>query len=487
MKIIKKLFVVALTFMLSFCMINIVSAEDATTGSITVSGTTEGKTYEVYKIFDLTYSGTNVAYTIDSDWINFFATEEGSKYIVANDSTGKLNQITIESETKYINITDDNVSEFTQAALDFLAKNSIDADETEVAEDTTIVFEGLDLGYYLVYPQGATDIKEGYSSIASITSTLPNAEVVIKATYPTIEKEVNTHTFNVGEYAEFTITGVVPDTTGYTSYTYQINDTWTAGLELDTTNVAFTIIIGGTTITDVTPVYNSTNTGFTLTFDMTNYQEQVGETITVTYKLKVTEDAINSTTTQNSATLTYNNNPKDLTQTTTTPPVVEKVYSSKIIVTKVAGENHTIKLAGAKFVLANEEGEYYQAVLDDNNNLIEVKWVELIEDATELTTTEDGIITFEGLKDGNYNLLETKAPEGYNKLTGPVAVTVAGSTDTDSNPIPVVTETTVENNTGIALPSTGGIGTTLFIVIGSLLTIASAIILITNKRMSKEF
>lgn len=492
MKNIKKIIMVLLVAVLSLCGLSNVSA--AGNGSITVNNAVNGKTYEIYKIFDLTYSGTEtkkVAYTIDSDWEAFFK-GEGASYIVS-ENTGSLNPITVKAEgntneTKYINITEDNVAEFTQKALAYAA-NLTENDGSQVAAGETVEFTNLDLGYYLVYPQGATDIKDGYASICSITSTLPNAEVNVKAKDPEITKDVNEHSFDVGEYAQFTIIGQVPNTTGFDKYDYIISDTWTAGLELDETKVNFTVTIDGTEV-DVEPVYSEN--GFTLTFDMTDYQEKVGKEIKVTYQLKITEDAINSDTTQNSATLTYSNNPKDDESKTTTPPQIEKVYSSKIVVTKVDGTNNEVKLAGATFILKGAEG-YYQAVMD-REKLVEVKWVEKEANATPYTTDETGEITFEGLKNGKYELIETEAPAGYNKLPESVKVTVSGSYNKDEatgenildEPIPVVTNTTVLNYTGTRLPSTGGVGTTLFIVVGSLLMIGSLLVLITNKRMSKE-
>lgn len=499
MKTIKSLLTIALTFVLSFFMMNTVSAE-TNTGSIVVNGTTATKTYEIYKIFDLTYSGSNVAYTIDTDWEAFF-TGAGASYIVDTNS-GDLNPITIGNTTRYMNITNDNIEEFTQKALTYVASLPEDKiDASKVATGETVTFDNLALGYYLVYPQGATEILPGNGTICSITSTVPDATVNIKATYPTIEKEVNEHSFNVGEYATFTITGTVPDTTGFTTYTYQINDTWTAGLQLVEEQVNFTVTIGGKTITNVTPVYNQAKNGFTLTFDMTDYQSgdySVGDEIVVTYRLQVTEDAIDSTTTQNSATLTYSNNPKDSESKTTTPEEIEKVYSSKILVTKVDGEDNTITLAGAKFALKNSEGKYYYLHLGLDENfgwsLLEVIWKDTLEEATVFTTNEDGVLTyadiiigFEGLKDGDYQLIETEAPQGYNKLTGPIDVTIDGTTDDNDNPIPVSQELTVENNTGVELPSTGGLGTTLFITIGALLAVMAAVVLVTNKRMAKEY
>ena len=494
MKKIKSIVLGLLTLILSFCFINNIFAQ--TKGSIVVNGTKEDKIYEIYKIFNLTYSGNKVAYTIDSDFKTFFE-NEGIEYLVST-NTGSLNRITVDSQTKYINITEDNIEKFTKDMLEYVSKNKMSADKILTANTSTLTFENLDLGYYLVYPRGATNILDGNVSICSITSTLPNAEVNIKADYPTIDKEVDDQNAEVGQLVEFTITGLVPDTTGYTTYTYKIQDTMTSGLELDESVVDFKVkFVDDTTDKEteieIKPIYN--NNGFTLTFDMTDYQDYVGQTIVVTYKARVTEEAVNSTTTKNSATLTYSNDPKENTTTTTTPIEVP-VYSSQINVTKVDASDNTIKLSGASFVLKNSKGLYYQAKDIDGNiitnttstsNVVLVSWVESLEQATVLVTDSTGIITFEGIENGIYNLIEIEAPEGYNKLTGPVEIKV-GYNDEGTNLINEADSHNeiVENNSGTALPSTGGIGTKIFIIVGSLLVLLSSIILITNKRISKE-
>ena len=490
MKNIKRIISALLTFILSFTMINVAFAENS--GSIVINGTTEGKTYEIYKIFDLTYSGTKVAYTIDEDWVNFFNEGDGSQYIVTTD-TGNLNQISVGDATKYINITDDNIAEFTKYALVYATTLS-GSDGNKISDSSgSVTFNDLELGYYLVYPQGATDITTGNSTICSITSTMPNAEVNIKATYPSITKTVDDQNAEVGQLVTFTITGQVPDTTGYETYSYIVNDIMSAGLELDSSVADFNVTFGESVI-DVNPIYE--NNGFTLTFDMTKYQEYVGNVITITYKIRVTEDAVNSDTTKNSATLTYSNNPKDLTSTATTPPVEIPVYTSEVNVIKVDGTDETIKLAGASFVIKNAEGLYYQALnadkkiitnLTTTEGVVDVNWAENEEEATLLVTDEIGIITFKGIENGTYYLVEVEAPVGYNKLTSPVTIKV-GYTDeegTNLGNVAVSHIETVQNNSGISLPTTGGIGTTIFIIAGSLLMLVSIVLLITSKKETK--
>lgn len=495
MKKAKKIFALLIVVALAITMSIAAFAAPATKGSITVNNTVAGKTYDVYKIFDLTYSdGTPkaVAYTIDSDWVAFF-NGAGSQYIVdADTDPASLNPIVVNGVTKYINITEANKSQFAQDALEYAAAKTPDA--SQVAVGDSVVFEGLELGYYLVYPEGAADIKDTYASICSLTSTVPDATVNVKADYPTIDKVVDDSNVEVGQEVTFTITGKVPDTTGYEHYTYIISDTMSSGLLFTEETAGFKVMFGDTDVTaDVAPVIE--NNGFTLTYDMTQYQDYVGQTITITYKAVVTEEAVNSDTTENSATLEYSNDPKDETSTSVTPPVIVKVHSSMITVNKVDANDTNIPLAGAKFVLMNSEGKYYQAMKDgviitnvaSTTGLTDVNWVDSIDDATVLVTGEDGKIEFIGIENGDYSLVEIEAPEGYNKLTSPVNVKVGYNEEGTA----IVEKGTnhveqVKNNSGNELPETGGIGTMLFVIFGGLAVLAAGIFLVTNRRMSKE-
>ena len=321
---------------------------------------------------------------------------------------------------------------------------------------------------------------------------IPSATVNIKADYPVIDKVVDDSNADVGQIVTFTLTGLVPDTTGYTNYIYKLDDTMTEGLLFNSEIADFKVLFGTEEI-KVTPTYNSN--GFTLTFDMTQYQEYKEEIITITYNAKVTEKAVNSTTTKNSVTLTYSNNPKEDTTVTTTPIEVP-VYSSEITVIKVDAKDNERKLEGAVFAIKNSEGKYYQAKdsegniitsVENTSNVDLVSWVDKLEEATKLVTGESGTIVFEGIENGTYYLVEIEAPDGYNKLTGEVTIKVGYNKEgTNLETVAVSHTEIVENNTGKVLPQTGGAGTKLFIMLGTILTIGSATLLIVNKRMKKE-
>lgn len=483
MKRLRKLLTAVLAALSVLC---IHTAVFAAGGSITVNGTTEGKTYDIYKIFDLTQgSGSAVAYTVDSDWENFFFNGgPGSSYLTTTSTPG-LNTLTYNGTTYYINITDSNVAAFAQKALSYAASKPSDA--SKVADNTgTVKFENLDLGYYLVYPQGATDINTGagYASISSLTSTTPNGTVNVKATYPTIDKTVDNPDVQVGQTVTYTIKGKVPDTTGYTAYQYVVKDTMSTGLTFDSTTANFSVKFGNAPIS-VAPVYASN--GFTLTFDMTQYQAYKGQEITVTYSAVVNKDAV-VTLTKNKATLTYSNDPGDSSHTETTPPIEKEVYTSKIVVDKYDANNPGQKLSGASFILVKKSGGSetfykYDAGTD------KVSWVANQNDATVKTTDNAGATEFIGLSDGEYYLRETVAPAGYNLLDHDVKVTITHTTTNVGGTvfnIGVSQKSEIPNKTGTTLPGTGGIGTTLFYVFGSALLLGAAVVLVTRRRMKKE-
>lgn len=488
------------------------------TPKIIINNVVAGETYNAYKIFDLTHSGNAVAYTIDDEWAAFFS-NKGAKYIVnngcsntnyatkeacedAHETWSDLNQIIVGGAIKYMNITEANKANFAQDALEYTSGLTADGSTTpaEGATSAEISGENIKLGYYLVY-NGGIKTKGEWTTLAALDSAMPTATVVPKATFPTISKNVDDHHVEVGQHVTFTIEGTVPDTTGYTKYDYIVTDTMTNGLTFDGLDT-IEVKIGESTVTGYAK--NEVSGGFKLTFDMVEYAAKTGKPIVITYTATVNKEAVLNTSV-NTVTLDYSHNPKntdDHKQTTDT----ESLYSYEVDVNKYDdkcanneenSEGKICKLANAKFVLKKKDGEvvyYYQAFANGEkktllNNVSEtslvtrVNWTTNKEKATVLVTDNNGSAVFKGVEAGTYYLEETEAPAGYNKLTSDIKVVV---TPVTGNSAPAAAVADVPNVTGTELPTTGALGTKIFITLGAITALGAAVVLVANKRMANE-
>ena len=337
----------------------------------------------------------------------------------------------------------------------------------------------------------ASDLELGYYFVAGTSGTVcelvtaKDVSIKDKNETPEIVKTVDDadKTVEVGQVLTYTITGKVPSTKGYTEYKYEVADTMSAGL---TFNNDVSVTINGVDVTADTTI-NDTANGFTVSIDMMDYQDMIDKDVVITYTATVNEGAIQRDKENNTATLTYSNNPSDKTSTDTSTTEVD-VYSFNIVIDKYKTGSEETKLENAKFVLKNAEGKYYKY----DAAAKKVEWVADKADATEVTTSATGEASFEGLEAGTYYLEETAAPNGYNPLAGDIEVVI---TDKDtatvdgnaSNPATHLSLTAkVANSSGTILPETGGIGTMIFIVVGALAVLGAGIFLVTNKRMSKE-
>ena len=465
-----------LAILLVFAMTATAYAADGSsmgqTGTITVENPIGGQNYTAYKIFDVTYNGESYAYTLpfDSQWyttVSAFAATEGSGLT--------LTKATDESQGLIYVVTIDNTA-FHAASFAAALKSAQEGKTGSPLSGEKPTAENLELGYYFV--------SSTNGALCNLTTTDPTANIYDKNDIP-FEKTDNAADVEVGQTVNYTITGKVPDTTGFTTYTYRISDTMSDGL---TFNSDVTVSVDGTVLTEnftLTPTSN----GFTLDISVMELQSFVAKTITVTYSATVNENAI-AQVEINRATLTYSNDPTDEEAFTTTPPDEESVFSAAILINKVNEQDE--KLANAKFVLYKEvpQGEstekhyyFYNAETES------VSWIPLsdselrdaLKDAsiTQVITDEDGSASFGGLANGTYYLLETEAPDGYNRLTDSVSVTINNTEQVQT--LSVTAE--VENKTGSVLPETGGMGTSLFYGCGIFLVGLAAVLLIARKRL----
>ena len=483
MKHARKLTSLLLALVMVFALAVTVAADD--TGSITVNNPVANQEYKAYKIFDVVYDTAkeHYSYTIDGgdskspwyDTVSAYATTEANGL--------KLTQV--EGTNTYVVTT---TSDFSPADFAVALKAAVGekaGTELTAQTDGTASVSGLPLGYYFV--------TSASGALCNLTTTDPNAKIYDKTDVP-FEKKDDKVSAEVGETVNYTIKGKVPDHTGFNTYTYKITDTMSVGL---TFKKDVKVTVGTTDVTAACTInYDVDNNAnkFTVSIPVKDSTiGAIGDEILVTYSALVNENAVVQIS-KNSATLTYSNNPSTGDETTTNP-VEETVYTSKIAIVKVETDNENKKLPDAKFVL------YKKAPTETDPNAIQyykkwantdttkaVSWVNNIAEATEVTTDKDGAASFEGLADGTYYLVETKAPAGYNQLDKPVKVEVHdGEHNTPvTSATQLIVNATVKNQAGTLLPSTGGMGTTIFYVLGAVLVVGAGVLLVTKKRMSQS-
>lgn len=474
------------------------------TGSITIENAVTNQTYKIYRILNLEYHADTKAYryTANGAWEGFIRNENNSfkldektdavTWINSNpENNGTAIQYIANSAGTYAKYTPNNVRE----------------DGSAKANGITLTFSNLPLGWYLV----VSDLNNG--AMCSIGTTDPNAVIREKNSKPTIEKEVYegdtlgySNDAGIGDTVKFQTRIHVTDGN---PTNYVLHDTMAKGLDFNEKSVTVLLVrdpkTGGSNyggyLTPGTDYELVTSTSDTCTFEIKFRKDlKPYDYIQVDYSATVTADAVIGTAgNDNKAVLTYGNN------STTTESSTTKTYVWEMGVRKFAnlgGDDTNHALADAEFQLYKKDGDtqkYAKFVETSTTSVYKLTgWTNNATEAIKVKTPASGNITFEGLDAGTYYLEETKAPVGYNKLTAPITVVI------DRGTLPTVASQTisytvkygdttaddhvvrVENKAGTVLPSTGGMGTTLFYVIGGGLMVAAIVLLVTKKRMENK-
>lgn len=473
------------------------ATSQSTTGSITVQNAVKGATYTAYRIFDATANGDAVSYTIPDG-----KTYDGIEtYFTLNTNGGKT----------YVQLK----SGADKAGLfNWLKGKGVNAGEVTCGDGNDITFSGLPYGYY--YIKSSLDTGSGLAT--AITLNDSNVKAQEKNVVPgwgdgtkTVATADGDDTFSIGETIPYKVTfeeaynfyieTSAGKSTAHKIYNYVLEDTMPAAVTLD--KQSFKVTVNGSDINEDA----STNNNYTLDVDDTNH------TFKVTIPWAATQDADNddffyhdapaeivvtyngvltSTANLGSVKNQKNNNKAEFkyNDEISTGEKEKEVYSGKITIDKVEavkpGETPK-KLEGAKFVVidkadkAAEDVKYlkYDATANDNKGAF--SWVDALANATVYTTDVNGAAEISGLAAGTYYLLEIEAPQGYNVLTAAQPVTLTKGEDVEKGDLLLVTSQ-VANNKGTILPSTGGMGTVAFAVVGLIVMAGAAITLIIKKR-----
>lgn len=410
----------------------------------------------------------------------------------------------------------------------------------------------LDKGYYLIV-DSTTDGQTVYNpAVLAITSDI---EIEDKTDVPTLEKKVQENKksvtgeygngfndvadYNIGDEVPFHLIGSVPDMSQYETYTYKFTDTFDKGFgAVDTSNVKVYLsndkkldLEGESVDTDITSYFSGTNGSIQYTAATEAQGETAGTKATLTVSTKDLKKAATYSKSQpqyvivsytaklnakaeiglpgnvNEAYLTYSNKPDQSGQgenqpTGNTPEDKVIVFTYGLDVTKVDSKNTETKLKDAEFKLKNSDGKW--ATITDGKV---TGWADAEPQGSILKSGEDGKFKVEGLDDGNYTLVETKAPAGYNLPADGFSVTLKATTANDQtwdgtantaltdlavkvgqtngtgNVDTGLGAITIKNTQGSSLPSTGGMGTVLLYVAGiAVFVLAGATLVMALRR-----
>lgn len=456
MEKLRKILTLVLTLALGIALISPVSA-----ATITVNGTIKGQTYNAYKIFDVTRAGDSYAYSIDksNDWfevVENYATAKGTITLTQVGDTSKY----------VVDASKVDAADFAAYLNDYKADKKIAA--TEEGNGESIDLSLAEAGYYFV--------DSSLGALCILHTAADTQTVNEKNSVPTISKDVDKTSASVNEEVTFTLSLIAG---GKADTSYIVHDTMSEGLTLKADT--FTIKVGDSVVAPEnyeikTANLADANCTFEIVFKESYTATLAKDTeITITYKALINDKAVKPSEVENKVQVQYGN--------TYSPEDSVKVYNFDFDVIKVNGNNE--QLQGARFKL-------YDALTGGNEILLVADSYELAdgtvvnyyrpaqEGERPVEFIEAGTVSIKGLAIDKYYLEEILAPEGYNQLVARVEVDLQNDrTIEKQQPVNVV------NTTGAQLPHTGGMGTVLFVTIGSVMVMGFGVLLVTKLRMSK--
>lgn len=517
----KKTLALLLAIVMIFALAAPVMADTttATTGSITIENAVPGQTYKLYRMFDLESYNTatnSFVYTVAPGWEDFYQISGVAAYLEYVESGDKL-------YVKWIAEADADTEAFAKLAREFVTNQRISYSDNcpepcaeKTADGDTVVFDNLPLGYYLV--------DSSLGLLCSLNTTKPDATVIEKNSAPTIAKKVfdgenwvDSISAMPGEELNFKIEVTV----GKGAQEYKIHDWMDPGLKLGEIK---SVKVNGTTVperyykltTDQNKLCETCKkaaSAFEIrfidaTWDTASNQDlslkvKPGDVITVEYTAICNLDNDEA---KNHVYLSYGDDQK-------TPEDDVIVKNFGFILIKWDGRYAIEKanldsalLLTAQFKLTDADGEIISFVKPDQDEIDSCwgdqrengyetlrysVWNESVnaeEEKTDIITA--GWAEISGLKAGTYYLEEIAAPENFNKIEGKMTLIIDndGNVTLDGNAPSEALEGSlvVINNGGAELPSTGGIGTTIFYIVGGLLMVGAAVVLVTRKKVSAD-
>ncbi len=518
----KKLLAFVLAMMLVLSMASIAVAEETTTTTkYTITAPDNGHTYEILQIFEGDLSGDTLS---NVTWgKNGKGYLENSVTKVPDDVLDALKAMTTKSEKETSKYIADNLL------------NAAPAYETigKIDENTTVPSVEVCAGYYMIRDAAGSLTEDQYDSYTLyIVKVVGNVTISPKAAKPSMVKKIkdtndttgattkwiDSADYDIGDQVPFRLTGTLPSNfAAYSTYTFEFIDDMETGLTFDGANTVKVFVNDSTVALDAkwyTVSVDSTNPNqhfevkipemekitYKVVADGPDMTLKAGDMIHIEYTATLNDNAnIGAQGNMNKAYLKFSNNPNG-EGIGRTPEDTVIAFTYKMVIDKVHKVNNELApLEGADFKLEKQVG---------------TSWVEVTRKTTNATeTTVATQFVFTGLDDGKYRLTETKTPAGYNTLE-PIEFEVTADHKTEIGKIDfesqeranILTKLTGEesngkieftlvngnlatqivNKSGATLPETGGIGTTIFYVLGGVMFAGAALMLVVRRKAEAD-